>query len=271
MKSDRLRYFFLFLVCMVVLVLTSACLGAEKKPETSEKISHSDTSAVPVESTTAKSSSDHSHTTVASSATLQTTTAPAFEDAPGVFQPNYKAKYYIVVHLGSQSVAIYGKNENGYYNQLIHSFICSTGREGAETPPGKYLITNKFRWRWMDGGVYGQYSSSISKHYLFHSVPYLDKASDALDMKKYDLLGTPASHGCIRLCVRDAKWIYDNCNVGTQVYITEDPGPAGAGVPERNPSPIYNGWDPTDIWAKGNPYFSATDIESPSDSTEGSS
>ncbi|HAH78565.1 MAG TPA: L,D-transpeptidase, partial [Ruminococcaceae bacterium] len=34
-----------------------------------------------------------------------------------------------------------------------------------------------------------------------------------------DKLGEPASHGCIRLPVEDAKWIYDNIPEGTKVVI----------------------------------------------------
>ena len=36
----------------------------------------------------------------------------------------------------------------------------------------------------------------------------------------YDL-GTPASHGCVRLYVSDAKWIYDNCKAGTIITVYE--------------------------------------------------
>ena len=32
-------------------------------------------------------------------------------------------------------------------------------------------------------------------------------------------LGQKASHGCIRLRVEDAKWIYQNCESGTVVVI----------------------------------------------------
>ena len=36
------------------------------------------------------------------------------------------------------------------------------------------------------------------------------------------MLGSRASHGCVRLSVADAKWIYDNVGAGTVVSIRED-------------------------------------------------
>ena len=71
----------------------------------------------------------------------------------------------------------------------------------------------------------------------------------------YDKLGSSASHGCIRLCTRDAKWMYDHLPVGTQVSVVWEKGPYGLDIPARNKDPKYDGWDPTDKWSPGNPYF----------------
>jgi len=175
------------------------------------------------------------------------TTNPAGQNAKYVVNPDYKSKYYIVVFAGeSQSVAIYSKDSSGKYSVLEKCFTCSTGSKSSPTRTGQYKIWRRFRWRLLVGNVYGQYSTSISSDYLFHSVPYLKESPSSLDMKEYDKLGSPASHGCIRLCVRDSKWIYDNCPDGTQVNIVNTSGPKGAGVPKRNTNSRYNGWDPSD-------------------------
>ena len=62
---------------------------------------------------------------------------------------------------------------------------------------------------------------------MFHSVPYEKKDKSTLEWWEYDKLGETASLGCIRLTVKDAKWIYDNCMKGTKVefYSDENPGP----------------------------------------------
>ena len=51
--------------------------------------------------------------------------------------------------------------------------------------------------------------------YLFHSLPFDESGENIVDYT----LGTPASHGCIRLAVEDAKWLYDNIDNGTKIII----------------------------------------------------
>lgn len=167
----------------------------------------------------------------------------------------YSSKYYIVVYIGSQSTVVYGKDENGEYTKIVQCFTCSTGKGSTPTRTGTYKVRAKYRWRLLVGNVYGQYSSSISSNYLFHSVPYNKMDASTLDNAEYDKLGSPASHGCIRMCVRDSKWIYDHVTIGTKVDIVKESGPAGWSIPKRIKESIYNGWDPSDKWASGNPYF----------------
>ena len=72
------------------------------------------------------------------------------------------------------------------------------------------------------GPSWGQYASKVhSDGIYFHSVA-TESPTDpwhAVPVGEYNKLGQPASHGCIRLCVRDAKWIYDHCPIGTTVII----------------------------------------------------
>ncbi len=176
-------------------------------------------------------------------------------NAPGIYGATYEHKYYIVVYLKSQSVCVYGKDSEGFYNKLIKSFTCSTGKAGSSTPTGLYSIIQKLRWAYLKGSVAGQYSCCFRDKYWLHSVPYNKKSPNTLNDAAYDKLGKRASSGCIRLCTRDAKWIYDNCAVGTQVFVYNGSGPAGSGVPARVDLPEYAGWDPSDRWSPGNPYF----------------
>jgi hypothetical protein len=54
----------------------------------------------------------------------------------------------------------------------------------------------------------------------FHSVIYNTKNTMDLAVGSYSQLGRRASHGCIRLLVADAKWIYENAGKGTVVTVT---------------------------------------------------
>lgn len=110
-------------------------------------------------------------------------------------------------------------------------------------------MSTKYRWRELLGHVYGQYAIRIYKGIMFHSVPYRRTRPNTLVAGEYNKLGENASHGCIRLCVRDVKWIYDTIPSKTtvEIYDSEDPGPLGK--PEIIPVPEEDeraGWDPTD-------------------------
>ena len=165
-------------------------------------------------------------------------------------------QYKIVVYNGSQSTVVYKLDTNGKISGTARVFRCSTGAKNTPTRTGEYKIRAKYRWRWLVGGVYGQFCSSISPDYLFHSVPYLKKDPSTLEDAEYDKLGTPASKGCIRMCVEDCKWIYDSVPIGTVVSVVNDKGPVPPAIRQRKKDAVYSGWDPTDKWASGNPYFS---------------
>ena len=146
-------------------------------------------------------------------------------------------------------VTVYKKGTNGKYTDPVRAMICSTG---TYTPTqGTYRTLGKGNWWPLMGDVYGQYSTWICDDILFHSVPYLksgDKSS--LEYWAYDQLGQRVSMGCVRLTVEDAKWIYDNCAVGTQVefYSSSNPGPLGkpSAMKISNAPNNVKGWDPTD-------------------------
>lgn len=225
-------------------------------------------------STTISSTSSEELTTVTTQLTttskITTTTIRQKEnDVANIKNPNYKSKYYIVVYTGSQSVVVYGKDSTGAYSQIVTTFTCSTGNKASSpTRKGVYAVRTKYKWKILMGGVYGQYSCGISPDYLFHSVPYAAKDPSTLYDASYNNLGRAVSHGCIRLCVRDAKWIYDNVPIGTQVNVVWTSGPAGPGVPKRKSGAKYSGWDPSDKWSEGNPYFDTSETSSTTKKTE---
>lgn len=122
--------------------------------------------------------------------------------------------YLIHVDLNAQKTYIYnGKLKNW---NLEKTFICSTGIKGEETPQGVYTIKEKGQWFFSEQyNQGGKYWVQFLGDYLFHSLPYNKEKTNIVD----HTLGTPASHGCIRLKDEDSKWIYDNIPKGTKVII----------------------------------------------------
>lgn len=166
-----------------------------------------------------------------------------------------KAKYFIRVNYKANVVTIYSKDKNGEYTVPYKAMICSCGTYTPES--GVYKTSDRYRWGKLIHNCYGQYATRIVNKILFHSVPYnTNKANDSLQFEEYDKLGTSASAGCVRLSVEDSKWIYDNCEKGTQVefYASADPGPLGKPTAEKISDNLEcRNWDPTDP-AKGNPW-----------------
>lgn len=159
--------------------------------------------------------------------------------------------YRIRINKQQNCVTIYKLNENGEYKPY-KAMVCSVG---SATPLGTFPLKEKIRWHELDGPVYGQYCSRITGHILFHSVWYYQNNNPAtVSCIQYNKLGSVASHGCVRLCVRDAKWIYNNVPSGTpvEIYNAKDPGPLGK--PEAIKLPGHSGWDPTDDTNPANPY-----------------
>ena len=162
--------------------------------------------------------------------------------------------YFIKVNYGANVVTIYTKDENGNYTVPYKAMVCSCGTYTPKS--GTYKTSNKYAWRPLVHDVYGQYATRIVKKILFHSVPYSTNKKDALLYEEYDKLGTKASEGCVRLTVKDAKWIYDNCPSGTMVefYSDSNPGPLGKPSAQKISSvEECRNWDPTDP-ASENPW-----------------
>ena len=133
------------------------------------------------------------------------------------------AKYTLMVDVVNQITRAYTYDEDGQYTVLVREMICSTGTSKYPTPC-KTTIMPKKRARWgyfPTWGSHAQYLTRIDAANAFHSVLYSEPNENTLSVKSFDALGTPASHGCVRLLVSDAKWIYENCKEGTIITVYE--------------------------------------------------
>lgn len=109
-------------------------------------------------------------------------------------------------------------------DQVLYTMIASTGLDTVpdnSTPEGTFHIQKErgtsFYFPPEKEGA--KYWVSWKNHgeFLFHSVPTDQKGNIIVSEAKK--LGQKASHGCVRLSVPDAKWIYENIPVNTKVVI----------------------------------------------------
>ncbi len=150
-------------------------------------------------------------------------------------------KYKIKINKQCCTVTVYKLTDGKY--KAKKAMICSPG---YATPLGTFSLGEKMRWHTLMGPSYGQYCTRITGKILFHSVWYYSYGKSSQSYTQFNRLGTLASHGCVRLTVADAKWIYDKVPSGTPVTIYNSSKPGPLGKPKAIKVAGYSGWDPTD-------------------------
>ena len=123
--------------------------------------------------------------------------------------------YRVEVSLADQTVTVWSLTDQGDYSE-VQSFSCSTGLHDS-TPSGIFLDGHPVnRWHYFEKYYcWAQYSFRIEGGILFHSVLYREQDESTIKNGSVWALGNPASHGCIRLSVEDAKWLFENCPRGS--------------------------------------------------------
>jgi lipoprotein-anchoring transpeptidase ErfK/SrfK len=125
----------------------------------------------------------------------------------------------IVIERGSNRLLLFGKVK------MIRAFQVATGQAAYPTPLGTWEIVTKQRDPWWypppskwaansdpvppgPGNPLGTRWMGLSAPYVgIHGTP--DAAS----------IGYSASHGCIRMRIPDAEWLFQHVDVGTPVFI----------------------------------------------------
>ena len=123
-----------------------------------------------------------------------------------------KTKWLILVDTKLNKVAIYYGSKGNWTEKKYWS--CTTGAAATPTVKGSYTVQSK-------GLAFGSgytcwYYTQFYGNYLFHSILYNPGSKTSIQDGR---LGINASHGCVRLSLANAKWIYDNIPRGTKVYI----------------------------------------------------
>lgn len=101
----------------------------------------------------------------------------------------------------------------------VYVMTVSTGVDDT-TPHGDFTISGRGEHFYNpDEGMGGDlWVNFLDNVYLFHTVPTRQNAGDYIP-EEGAKLGEPASHGCVRLSLADARWFYDQIPDGTPVHI----------------------------------------------------
>lgn len=126
-----------------------------------------------------------------------------------------QSSYYLACDRINGVMTVY-TNKN--MNVPIKTIRVSVGKAETPTKLGTFTMRRSDRWQLLMGPSWGQYGTHVTGGIYVHSVACSQKNDHNLPVAEYYRLGTPASHGCIRCCVADAKWVYDNCN-GSKIYV----------------------------------------------------
>jgi len=116
----------------------------------------------------------------------------AYSPLPRHYAPAAPYQELIVVH---QPVQVFGGYE---YGHLVRWGPVSSGKRESPTPDGLFYLT------WRSEGR----NSTIDPDWFMRWYYNFDNMR-GLSFHEYILPGRPASHGCVRLLARDAKWLYE--------------------------------------------------------------
>lgn len=134
------------------------------------------------------------------------------EEAKRFTRPRERLGKYIDVNIAAQVMTLF---EDG---RVVDAYMISSGKRGMDTPKGSFAIQNKAVRPWSKAySLYMPYWQAITPDgkYGIHELPewpggYKEGANH---------LGTPVSHGCMRLGVGPAKRVYEWAPIGTPVVI----------------------------------------------------
>ena len=111
----------------------------------------------------------------------------------------------VVIGLADQRALVYRGG------QLIGASTISSGREGYESPIGRFQILEKRRHH-------------RSNRYNSAPMPFMQRLNwYGVALHAGEIPGYPASHGCIRLPAGFAQRLFATTEVGTFVFVTEEP------------------------------------------------
>ena len=124
--------------------------------------------------------------------------------------PKFTEGKYIDVSIANQVMTLF---EDGI---KVNQFLISSGKYGMPTPFGTFSVKRKEENHWSSTyGLWMPYSMNFYGAYYIHELPYWPWGY----REGEDHLGMRVSHGCIRLGVGPAEYVFGWSEVGTPIYV----------------------------------------------------
>ena len=109
---------------------------------------------------------------------------------------------------------------------VVRAFPIAVGQSAYPTPTGQYrIVTKQVNPTWFPpsspwaaglGPVPPGVENPLGTRWMGTSAPAIGIHGTPVAGS----VGTPASHGCIRMYIHDAEWLYDHVDIGTPLLIT---------------------------------------------------
>jgi len=113
----------------------------------------------------------------------------------------------MIVNLGTQRAYVYRDGD------LIAATPVSSGKRGHRTPTGTFRVLAKQKLH-------------HSKKYDNAPMPYMQRLTwSGVALHAGHVPGYPASHGCVRMPLSFARWLYSEPTMGMKVVITDQSRP----------------------------------------------
>ncbi len=119
--------------------------------------------------------------------------------------------YLLMVNRSTHKVGVFQRGAGGW--EFVHYWDCGDGAPGTPTVEGVFSVGSK-GYYFDSGAARCYWYTQFRGNYLFHSVLY-NKNGTLMDGR----VGMALSHGCVRLLIENAKWIYDTIPGGTTVVV----------------------------------------------------
>ena len=120
-------------------------------------------------------------------------------------------QYLIMIDTTNCVFGVFEGSKNNW--NMLYYWYCAPGTASTPTVLGEYSIEDKGYYFYSGSAKCLYWCAFYQGLYCIHSTLYYSDGVTPMDSRT----GIPLSHGCVRLQVDNAYWVWENCPIGTTV------------------------------------------------------